>query len=41
MGIAMIYAGLDQGNRLNWLESGAIVALLGGGGFLTGGFLRQ
>jgi DHA2 family multidrug resistance protein len=37
-GIAMIYAGLDQGNRLNWLESGTIVALLGGGGFLTVAF---
>jgi MFS transporter, DHA2 family, multidrug resistance protein len=38
IGIAMIYAGLDQGNRLDWLESGTIVALLGGGGFLTAAF---
>ena len=37
-GIAMIYAGLDQGNRLDWLESGTVVALLGGGGFLTAAF---
>jgi DHA2 family multidrug resistance protein len=37
-GIAMIYAGLDQGNRLDWLESGTVVALLGGGGFLTVAF---
>ena len=37
-GLAMIYAGLDQGNRLDWLESGTIVALLGGGGFLTVAF---
>ena len=34
-GMAMIYSGLDQGNRLDWLESGAVVALLGGGAFLT------
>jgi DHA2 family multidrug resistance protein len=37
-GMAMIYSGLDQGNRLNWFESGTVVALLGGGGFLTGAF---
>jgi DHA2 family multidrug resistance protein len=37
-GIAMIYAGIDQGNRLDWLESGTVVALLGGGGFLTAAF---
>lgn len=34
-GMAMIYAGLDQGNRLDWLGSGAIVALLGGGAMLV------
>lgn len=33
-GIAMVYAGLDQGNRLDWLGSGTVVALLGGGAFL-------
>lgn len=27
-GIAMVYAGLDQGNRLDWLSSGTVVALL-------------
>ena len=32
--VAMIYAGLDQGNRLDWLESGAVMALLIGGGVL-------
>jgi MFS transporter, DHA2 family, multidrug resistance protein len=26
--VSMIYAGLDQGNRLDWLESGTVVALL-------------
>jgi MFS transporter, DHA2 family, multidrug resistance protein len=38
LGLAMIYAGLDQANRLNWFESGTIVALLSAGGFLTLGF---
>jgi DHA2 family multidrug resistance protein len=37
-GMAMIYAGLDQGNRLDWLESGTVVGLLGGGAFLTAAF---
>jgi DHA2 family multidrug resistance protein len=37
-GMAMIYSGLDQGNRLNWFESGTVVALLGSGGFLTAAF---
>jgi len=37
-GMAMIYAGLDQGNRLDWLGSGTVVALLGGGTVLTVGF---
>ncbi|GIL39976.1 MFS transporter [Roseiterribacter gracilis] len=31
IGTAMIYAGLDQGNRLNWLESGTVMSLLAGG----------
>jgi DHA2 family multidrug resistance protein len=35
LGMAMIYAGLDQANRLNWFESGTIVALLSAGSFLT------
>jgi DHA2 family multidrug resistance protein len=30
----MIYAGLDQGNRLDWLNSGTVMALLLGGGAL-------
>jgi DHA2 family multidrug resistance protein len=34
-GMAMIYSGLDQGNRLDWLESGTVVALLGGGALLA------
>lgn len=30
-GVALIYAALDQGNRLDWLSSGVIVALLSAG----------
>ncbi|MBN8973300.1 MAG: arabinose ABC transporter permease, partial [Rhizobiales bacterium] len=37
-GIAMVYAGLDQGNRLDWLGSGTIVALLAGGTLLLVAF---
>jgi DHA2 family multidrug resistance protein len=37
--VAMIYAGLDQGNRLDWLESGTVAALLAGGAVLLIGFL--
>lgn len=33
-GLSLIYAGLDQGNRLDWLESGLVVSLLVGGGAL-------
>lgn len=32
--VSMIYAGLDQGNRLDWLESGTVMALLLGGAAL-------
>ena len=34
LGLASIYAVLEQGERLNWLESGTIVALLAMGAFL-------
>jgi DHA2 family multidrug resistance protein len=37
--VSMIYAGLDQGNRLDWLGSGTVVALLLGGGALFIAFL--
>jgi DHA2 family multidrug resistance protein len=39
MGLALIYAGLDQGNRLDWLNSGTVTALLAAGGVLVAGFL--
>ena len=38
-GVSMIYAGLDQGNRLDWLGSGTVMALLVGGGLLCVAFL--
>ena len=37
--VSMIYAGLDQGNRLDWLGSGTVMALLVGGVVLFAGFL--
>src|ERR1700675_343398 len=37
--VSMVYAGLDQGNRLDWLESGTVMALLLGGGLLSIAFL--
>ncbi|QPF84892.1 MFS transporter [Bradyrhizobium genosp. L] len=38
-GVAMVYAGLDQGNRLDWLESGTVMALLISGGLLIVAFM--
>lgn len=38
-GLTMIYAALDQGNRLDWLNSGVIVGLLGSGAFLLVAFV--
>lgn len=37
--VSMIYAGLDQGNRLDWLGSGTVMALLIGGAALFVVFL--
>jgi len=37
-GMAMIYAGLDQGNRLDWLNSGLVTMLLACGTALVVGF---
>jgi len=34
-GFALIYAGLDQGNRLDWFNSGLVNGLLLGGGLLV------
>jgi DHA2 family multidrug resistance protein len=35
LGLALIYAGLDQGNRLDWLNSGVVTGLILGGGLLV------
>jgi DHA2 family multidrug resistance protein len=35
LGLSLLYAGLDQGERLNWLNSGVIVALFAAGTFLV------
>lgn len=37
--MALLYVGLDQGNRLDWLESGTIASALIAGGFLFFVFL--
>ena len=39
MGLALIYAALDQGNRLDWLNSGLIWALFLAGSVLFVGFI--
>ena len=41
VGLSLIYAALDQGNRLDWLNSGLINALLLGGGLLLVAFVVQ
>ncbi|HEX4173259.1 MAG TPA: MFS transporter [Acetobacteraceae bacterium] len=40
-GFSMLYAALDQGNRLDWLSSGTIVGLLLGAGVLITAFVVQ
>jgi DHA2 family multidrug resistance protein len=39
LGFALIYAGLDQGNRLDWLGSGVVVGLIASGAVLVAAFL--
>jgi DHA2 family multidrug resistance protein len=39
LGFSLLYAALDQGNRLDWLNSGLISALLLGGGLLLVAFV--
>jgi DHA2 family multidrug resistance protein len=39
LGLALIYAALDQGNRLDWLNSGSIWALMLAGIVLLAGFI--
>jgi DHA2 family multidrug resistance protein len=39
IGFALLYAGLDQGNRLDWVGNGLIVGLLLSGGLITLAFI--
>ena len=39
LGFALVYAALDQGNRLDWLNSGVVVGLLVAGLFLVVAFV--
>lgn len=39
LGLALIFAALDQGNRLDWLNSGLVCGLLAGGGLLLVAFI--
>jgi MFS transporter, DHA2 family, multidrug resistance protein len=41
LGFSLLYAGLDQGNRLDWLNSGLINGLLLAGGLLTALFVLR
>jgi len=41
LGFSLLYAALDQGNRLDWLNSGLIIGLLLGGGGLLFAFVGQ
>jgi DHA2 family multidrug resistance protein len=39
IGFAMLFTGLDQGNRLDWTGSGFVLGMLAGGGILTAAFI--
>jgi MFS transporter, DHA2 family, multidrug resistance protein len=41
LGFSLLYAGLDQGNRLDWLNSGLVNGLLISGGLLTAMFVLR
>jgi DHA2 family multidrug resistance protein len=41
IGFGLIYAGLDQGNRLDWLNSGLVTGLLLAGGMLVVAFIMH
>ena len=40
IGFALLYAGLDQGNRLDWSGSGLVIGLLLSGGIADAGLRR-
>jgi DHA2 family multidrug resistance protein len=39
VGLSLLYAGIDQGNRLDWLNSGTVVGLMLAGGLLIVAFV--
>jgi MFS transporter, DHA2 family, multidrug resistance protein len=39
LGFGLLYAGLDQGNRLDWTQNGLITGLLIAGGLVTAAFI--
>jgi len=41
IGLSLLYAGIDQGNRLDWLNSGTVVGLLLAGGLLIVAFVAN
>jgi MFS transporter, DHA2 family, multidrug resistance protein len=41
LGFSLLYAGLDQGNRLDWVASGVVNALLLSGGLITFAFVSR
>jgi MFS transporter, DHA2 family, multidrug resistance protein len=41
LGFALLYAGLDQGNRLDWVNNGLVNGLLLSGGLLTLAFVAR
>jgi DHA2 family multidrug resistance protein len=40
-GFSMLYAAIDQGNRLDWLGSGLVVGLFAGGALLVAAFVMR
>jgi DHA2 family multidrug resistance protein len=41
VGFALVFAALDQGDRLDWLNSGLIVGMIAAGGLLLGAFFVE
>ncbi len=39
VGFGLLYAGLDQGNRLDWVQNGLVTGLLIGGALVTAAFI--
>jgi DHA2 family multidrug resistance protein len=39
IGLSLLYAGIDQGNRLDWLNSGTVVGLMLAGGAMVAAFV--